>query len=143
MKYIVPIVYRGQSNFAVEAETPADAAEEARRLFKGGEPPTECGNEWEDIERIGTPEPLSAPPAPTTITVVFLNELIEREPDATMAGRFRAFVEEFVSFGDARYTIADTEKLMAGAKDEGVLSPTMAAILEAIIARGDLIALRG
>lgn len=52
-KYEVPIVYRGQSNYIVEAATPEEAREKARLMFKNGEPPDELGNEWEDIDHYG------------------------------------------------------------------------------------------
>lgn len=54
--YAVPIVYRGQDNFVVEADTPEQAKELASAKFSDGEPADEMGNEWEEIERVGEPE---------------------------------------------------------------------------------------
>lgn len=53
MRYEVPIVYRGQSNYIVEAVSKADAKKKARTCFNNGHKPDELGNEWEEIERIG------------------------------------------------------------------------------------------
>jgi hypothetical protein len=55
--YEVPIVYRGQSNFLVLAESPERAAELAEESFKKGKTPDTLGNEWEEIERIGNVTP--------------------------------------------------------------------------------------
>lgn len=53
MKYCVPIVSRGLSNFLVEANNTEEAKEEAIRQFNNGEIPASCGNEWEEIEQVG------------------------------------------------------------------------------------------
>jgi hypothetical protein len=51
--YEVPVVYKGQCSFIVEAETPEQAQELAESLFNNGDTPTALGNEWENIERFG------------------------------------------------------------------------------------------
>lgn len=57
-KFNVPIVYRGISNYIVEADTPEKAREEAIRQFNDGEVTLYLlGNEWEEIERVGEAEP--------------------------------------------------------------------------------------
>lgn len=53
MKYEVPIVYRGQLNYIIEAESPAQAAEIARNKFANDDKEDILGNEWESIEKIG------------------------------------------------------------------------------------------
>jgi hypothetical protein len=55
MKYEVPVVYRGQCNFIVEANSPQEAQELAAARFKTGEAPAELGNEWEEVDRLGEP----------------------------------------------------------------------------------------
>jgi hypothetical protein len=50
----VPIVYRGQVNYLIPAPTAESAREIAERCFKGGIAGDALGNEWEEIERIGT-----------------------------------------------------------------------------------------
>ena len=52
--YEVPVIYRGQCNFIVTAESPEQAAELAEARFKGGMEPDLLGNEWEEIERVGS-----------------------------------------------------------------------------------------
>ncbi len=51
--YEVPVIYRGQCNYLVTAESPERAAELAEVCFKKGEEADVLGNEWEEIERIG------------------------------------------------------------------------------------------
>lgn len=58
-KYEVPIVYRGQANFIVEAASAEEAAEKARTKFRSGDAADELGNEWEGIERVGEIEEIS------------------------------------------------------------------------------------
>ena len=53
MKFCVPIIYRGQSNFIVEADTPEEAEAKARTRYDNGDVGDELGNEWEEVERIG------------------------------------------------------------------------------------------
>jgi hypothetical protein len=50
----VPIVYRGQVNYLIPAPTAESAREIAERRFKNGAVRDVLGNEWEEIERIGT-----------------------------------------------------------------------------------------
>lgn len=52
-KFEIPIVYRGQCNYIVEANTEAQAMTLANERFMNGDPPDELGNEWEEIERWG------------------------------------------------------------------------------------------
>ncbi len=56
MKYEVPVIYRGQCTFVVEADSPQEAKEKATVSFKGGVEPDTCGNEWEEIERVCEPQ---------------------------------------------------------------------------------------
>jgi hypothetical protein len=56
MQYCVPVVYRGQDNFIVEADSPEEAKTKAEAAFKNGDEPDVCGNEWEEVEKIGEPE---------------------------------------------------------------------------------------
>ena len=51
--YEVPIVYKGKCNYIVEASSEQEAEEFARSAWRNGEEPTELGNEWEEIDRIG------------------------------------------------------------------------------------------
>ena len=53
MKYEVPIVYVGLSNFIVEASSPKEAEMKARERFANGDSPDVLGNESENIEIIG------------------------------------------------------------------------------------------
>lgn len=53
MKYEVPIVYRGQSNFIVEASSAEEAERIARERFELDAPADILGNEWEEVERVG------------------------------------------------------------------------------------------
>lgn len=53
MKYEVPVVYRGQCNFVIEANSAEEAKKMVEIQFREGLSPTELGNEWEEIERIG------------------------------------------------------------------------------------------
>jgi hypothetical protein len=55
-KFEVPIVYRGQCNFIVEAENAEAAKSLAESKFNNGDRPDDLGNEWEEIERIGDAE---------------------------------------------------------------------------------------
>lgn len=56
MKYAVALVYRGQSNYIIEADSPEKAKEEAEKQFKDGEPGVNLGNEWEEIDHFGSIE---------------------------------------------------------------------------------------
>jgi hypothetical protein len=60
-KYEVPIVYRGQCTFIVEAETPEQASDVAVAKFKDGDEPDVLDNEWEEVDRIGTIEEVREP----------------------------------------------------------------------------------
>jgi hypothetical protein len=51
--YEVPIVYRGQSNFIVEANSVEEAREKATDRFINDDTPDILGNEWEVIDRVG------------------------------------------------------------------------------------------
>lgn len=53
MRFYVPIVARRQVNYIVEARTQDEARQAAIDRFNAGSIPDECGNEWEEIERIG------------------------------------------------------------------------------------------
>lgn len=55
MKYEIPIIYRGQVNFIVEAESPEKALEIATQRFNNGDTPDVLGNEWEQIEMVKKP----------------------------------------------------------------------------------------
>lgn len=55
-KYCVPIIFRGQDNFIVEAQSPEEATIMAERRFNNGDQPDEFGDEWQEIERVLTPE---------------------------------------------------------------------------------------
>ena len=55
MKYEVPVVYRGQCNFIVEANSPHRGPRIGRCPLKNGEAPDELGNEWEEVDRLGEP----------------------------------------------------------------------------------------
>lgn len=57
-RYEVPIVYKGQANFVVDAESPEEAIEKARAKFNAGDKEDVFGNEWESIERVGDVEVL-------------------------------------------------------------------------------------
>jgi hypothetical protein len=52
-RFEVPIVYKGQCNFIVEASSIEEAENIARKMFNNGDRPDELGNEWEKIDRIG------------------------------------------------------------------------------------------
>jgi hypothetical protein len=59
MKYVVPIIYRGQANYVVEASSFDEAKILAREAFEHGKDTAEevpLGNEWEEIEKFGTVE---------------------------------------------------------------------------------------
>ena len=58
-KYCVPVIFKGQDNFVVLADSPEEARDKAEQAFKGGLPPTVCGNEWQEFEQTGIPEELS------------------------------------------------------------------------------------
>lgn len=49
----VPIVYRGQCNFLVQADDANQAQGIAEAKWHNGEMPEDLGNEWETIERFG------------------------------------------------------------------------------------------
>lgn len=57
-RYEVPIVYQGQANFVVDAESPEEAIEKAKAKFKAGDSEDVLGNEWESIQRVGEVEVL-------------------------------------------------------------------------------------
>lgn len=57
-KYEVPVVYKGQCNFIVEASSIEEAENMARRMFNNGDRPDELGNEWEKIDWIGEVVPV-------------------------------------------------------------------------------------
>jgi hypothetical protein len=52
-KFEVPVIYKGQCNFIVEAGSEEEATQIARRMFNNGDRPDELGNEWEKIDWIG------------------------------------------------------------------------------------------
>jgi hypothetical protein len=54
-RYEVRVVYRGLSNFIVEAATPEEAKEKAREMFNNGEEAPVLGNEWEEIDTVHMP----------------------------------------------------------------------------------------
>jgi hypothetical protein len=56
MKFCVPIVYKGLSNYVVEADTAEQARELAVAQFNNGEVTDLLGNEWESIEDVLDPE---------------------------------------------------------------------------------------
>jgi hypothetical protein len=56
MEWEVPIIYHGQCNFIVEADSAEAAKKIAADRFNAGDSPTELGNEWEEIERVAEPE---------------------------------------------------------------------------------------
>jgi len=58
--YIVPIIFKGQDNFIVEAGSLREAEDKARSRFNDGDSPDKCGNEWQEIDRIGTIETIPA-----------------------------------------------------------------------------------
>lgn len=51
-KYAVPIIYKGLSTYIVEASSPAEAADKARRLYENADPEEPCSG-WEQVERVG------------------------------------------------------------------------------------------
>lgn len=53
MKYEVPVIYRGQCSFIVEARNPLEARMRAEQAFRQGVEPDRFGNEWEKPEKIG------------------------------------------------------------------------------------------
>jgi hypothetical protein len=61
-KYEVPIVYRGQCNYVIEAVSANDAEVKARAMFANGDAPDTLGNEWETIERVGDVQPVPLMP---------------------------------------------------------------------------------
>ena len=60
MRFCVPIVARRQVNYIVDTADKAEAEQAAIDRFKEGFYPDVCGNEWEEIERVGTIEPVAA-----------------------------------------------------------------------------------
>lgn len=60
MKYEVPIVYRGQLNYIIDAETPEQAVKIARNKFSNNDKEDILGVEYEEIVRIGSVEPILA-----------------------------------------------------------------------------------
>ena len=61
MKFAVPVVFRGQHNYIIDADTPEAAQKMAEEAFKSDVAPDVLGNEWEEEERVGTPTPIDAP----------------------------------------------------------------------------------
>ena len=55
MRYEVPVVYRGQCSYIIEADSPAEAKKVAEAQFKDGVEPDVLGNESEEVDRIGEP----------------------------------------------------------------------------------------
>ena len=55
MRYEVPIIYKGQCTFIVEADSPEQAKEKAEFKFKNGDGVDDMGNEWESIDQICNP----------------------------------------------------------------------------------------
>ena len=55
-KFVVKVVYHGTHNFLVEAENSEEATEKANEEYANGENPALLGDEWEEIERVHTPE---------------------------------------------------------------------------------------
>jgi hypothetical protein len=58
MKFEVPIVYKGQANYIVTADSPQEADAIAQAKFHRGETPDTLGNEWETIDRVGEIKPV-------------------------------------------------------------------------------------
>ena len=52
MKYEVPILYRGQANYIVEAETPDQAQKKAMKAFNNGDDADWLGNDMKAIEKV-------------------------------------------------------------------------------------------
>lgn len=52
-RWEVPIVYKGQINYIVAADTAEEAADIAADKFKGNDKADALGNEWEEIETVG------------------------------------------------------------------------------------------
>ena len=57
-KFEVPVVYKGQCNFIVEASSIEEAENIAEIKFNNGDSPDGLGNEWEKIDRIGEVVPV-------------------------------------------------------------------------------------
>lgn len=57
-KFEVPVVYKGQCNFIVEASSIEEAEKIAEIKFNNGDSPDKLGNEWEKIDRIGEVVPV-------------------------------------------------------------------------------------
>lgn len=57
-KYEVPIVYKGQVNFIVAADSKEQADQIARDRFRNNDKADTLGNEWEEIDRVGEIEEL-------------------------------------------------------------------------------------
>jgi hypothetical protein len=57
-RFEVPIVYKGQCNFIVEASSIEEAENIAEEMFNNGDRPDKLGNEWEKIDRIGEVVPV-------------------------------------------------------------------------------------
>jgi len=55
MQYEVPVIYKGQCTFIVDADTPDEAKAKAEFKFKNGDGVSEMGNEWETIDTICDP----------------------------------------------------------------------------------------
>ena len=54
MKYAVPIIYKGQSTYIVEAESPEEAEVKARRRYNFGyEPEPMLPSDWQELVRVG------------------------------------------------------------------------------------------
>ena len=52
-KFEVPVIYKGLTNYIVEAETPEEASRKANQLFRNSEGSVDLGNEWEEIDHVG------------------------------------------------------------------------------------------
>jgi hypothetical protein len=58
----VPVVYRGLSNYMVEAETAEDARLKASEAFRNGDGEAFLGDEWQEIDTIREPAIVSGDP---------------------------------------------------------------------------------
>lgn len=52
-KFCVGVVYRGLSNYVVEAKDEDEARELARKAFENADDPYPTGNEYEELVKIG------------------------------------------------------------------------------------------
>ena len=51
-KYEVSIVFKGQTNYIVEASSEEEAEELGQGKYCNGDPPTILGNEWQSCENV-------------------------------------------------------------------------------------------